>query len=230
MNLRPHRYNTFGPGIPLSFLAYHFEGFIQGDAGALFVGGAAGLSGVRRTFQALTTTSYKEDEMATSTIPKILNHQTLEIPLEELKEVREIWYGVCAFNQMLNKLDGDEEDLFALRHFHKPLRERFTDLLAGEPAWDQRMVEVEMESEKLTPLEAGNAEFTLAVKVEDLQKIIDAANQIEALLELLPDDSPVVPLLKPIDGLLGKALYGPAEVATAVLEASKRDEENGGDK
>jgi len=50
---------------------------------------------------------------------------------------------------------------------------------------------------------------TLAVNVEDLQKIIDAAQQIEALLELLPDGSPVVPLLKPIDGLLGKALYGP---------------------
>jgi hypothetical protein len=65
---------------------------------------------------------------------------------------------------------------------------------------------------------------TLAVNVEDLQKIIDAAQQIEALLELLPDDSPVVPLLKPIDGLLGKALYGHAEVATAVQEASERDE------
>jgi len=69
---------------------------------------------------------------------------------------------------------------------------------------------------------------TLAVKVEDLQKIIDAASQIEALLELLPDGSPVVPLLKPIDALFGEALYGPAEVATAVLEASKRDEKNGG--
>jgi len=69
---------------------------------------------------------------------------------------------------------------------------------------------------------------TLAVNVEDLQKIIDAAQQIEALLELLPDGSPVVPLLKPIDDLLGKALYGHAEVATAVLEASDREEENGG--
>jgi len=122
---------------------------------------------------------------------------------------------------------GDEDDLFALRHFHKPLCKRFTDLLAGEPAWDQRMVEVEMESEKLTPLKTNNAEFTLAVNVEDLQKVIDAAQQIEALLELLPDDSPVVPLLKPIDGLLGKALYGHAEVATAVLEASDREEKGG---
>ena len=85
-----------------------------------------------------------------------------------------------------------------------------------------------MESEKLTPLEADNAEFTLAVNVEDLQKIILAANQIEALLDLLPQDSPVVSLLKPIDALFGKALYGPAEVASAVLEASKRDEKNGG--
>ncbi len=73
-------------------------------------------------------------------------------------------------------------------------------------------------------------EKTLAVNVEDLQNIIDAASQIEALLSLLSDDSPVVPLLKPIDGLLREALYGHAEVATAVLEASDREEENGGDK
>jgi len=153
--------------------------------------------------------------------------ETLEIPLEELKEVREIWYSVCAFNQTLSKLDGDEEDLFALRQFHKPLHDRFTDLMAGEAAWDQRMGEVEMTSEKLTPLETNNAEFTIAVNVEDLRKIIDAAQQIEALLELLPDGSPVGPLLKPIDGLLGEALYGHAEVATAVLEASERDEKEG---
>ncbi len=68
---------------------------------------------------------------------------------------------------------------------------------------------------------------TLAVNVEDLQKIIDAAQQIEALMSLLPDGSPVGPLLKPIDGLLGKALYGHAEVATAVLEASDREEKGG---
>lgn len=152
---------------------------------------------------------------------------TLEMPLEELQEIREIWYGVCAFNQMLNKLDGDEDDHFALRHFHKPLRDRFTDLLAGKPAWDQRMGKVERASEELTPLEADNAEFTLAVNVEDLQKIIDAANQIEALLSLLPDGSPVVPLLKPIDDLFGKALYGHAEVASAVLEASDNEEKGG---
>ena len=65
---------------------------------------------------------------------------------------------------------------------------------------------------------------TLEIPLEDLQKIIEAANQIEALLSLLPDGSPVTPLLKPIDGLLGKALYGHAEVATAVQEASERDE------
>ncbi len=30
MDLRSsHDYNTFGPGISLSFFAYHFEGFIQ---------------------------------------------------------------------------------------------------------------------------------------------------------------------------------------------------------
>ena len=63
---------------------------------------------------------------------------------------------------------------------------------------------------------------TLAVNVEDLQKIIDAAQQIEALLELLPDDSPVVPLLKPVDALFGEALYGHAEVASAVLELADK--------
>lgn len=69
---------------------------------------------------------------------------------------------------------------------------------------------------------------TVAVDVEDLQKIIEAATQIEALLDLLPDGSSVVPLLKPIDALFGKALYGATELASAVQEASKRDEEKGG--
>jgi len=67
-------------------------------------------------------------------------------------------------------------------------------------------------------------EKTLAVNVVDLQKIIDAANQIEALLSLLPDGSPVITLLKPIDDLFGEALYGHAEVASAVLEATGREE------
>ncbi len=92
--------------------------------------------------------------MATSKILKNPDPQTLEIPLEELKEIREIWYGVMAFDRVLNKLDGDDDDCFALRHFHKPLCKRFTDLLAGEPAWDQRMVKVEMESEGFTQPEA----------------------------------------------------------------------------
>ena len=68
---------------------------------------------------------------------------------------------------------------------------------------------------------------TLEIPLEDLQKIIEAATQTEALLRILPDGSPVVPLLKPIDDLFGKALYGPNELASAVLEASDR-EENGG--
>lgn len=86
----------------------------------------------------------------------------------------------------------------------------------------------EIEGEELTQPEAGEpAEFTLTVNVEDLQKIIEAADQIEALLSLLPDGSPVLSLLKPIDALFGKALYGPAELATAVLEASKREEKRG---
>ncbi len=66
---------------------------------------------------------------------------------------------------------------------------------------------------------------TVAVDVQDLQKIIEAATQIEALLTLLPDESSVLPLLKPIDALFGKALYGPTELATAVLKASEREEE-----
>jgi hypothetical protein len=65
---------------------------------------------------------------------------------------------------------------------------------------------------------------TLEVPLEDLQKIVEAATQIEALLSLLPDESSVRTLLKPIDVLLGKALYGATEVATAVLAASERDE------
>jgi len=68
---------------------------------------------------------------------------------------------------------------------------------------------------------------TIVVEVEDLQKIILAANQMEALLSLLPDGSPVVSLLEPMDTLLRNALSGPAEVATAVLEASDREEKGG---
>ncbi len=64
--------------------------------------------------------------------------------------------------------------------------------------------------------------LTLAVNIEDLQKIIAAANQIEALLELLPDESPVLTLLQPIHDLFGESLYGHAEVASAVLEATGR--------
>jgi len=61
--------------------------------------------------------------MAKFKIPPNPDRQALEIPLEEMQEIREIWYGVCAFNQLLNKLDGDEDDQFALRQFHKPLRD-----------------------------------------------------------------------------------------------------------
>ena len=71
-------------------------------------------------------------------------------------------------------------------------------------------------------------ELTLAVKIEDLQKIIDAATQIEALLELLPDESPVRTLLKPVDALFGEALYGHAEVASAVLEPTGREKSKTG--
>jgi len=68
---------------------------------------------------------------------------TLEMPLEELKEIREIWYDVCAFNQMLNKLDGTEDDYFALRQFHNHIHKRFVELLAGEPGLDMRIVNLE---------------------------------------------------------------------------------------
>lgn len=81
-----------------------------------------------------------------------------------------------------------------------------------------------MANQKIPP---NSDRQTLEIPLEDLQKIIDAAQQIEALLSLLPDGSPVVPLLKPIDALFGKALYGPAEVASAVLEASDREEKGG---
>jgi len=40
MDLRSsHDYNTFGPGISLSFFAYHFEGFIQRMPGPLLLVG-----------------------------------------------------------------------------------------------------------------------------------------------------------------------------------------------
>ena len=68
---------------------------------------------------------------------------------------------------------------------------------------------------------------TLEVPLEDLQKVVAVANQIEALLDLLPDGSSVAALLEPMDTLFGEALYGAAEVATAVLEASKREEKGG---
>ncbi len=67
--------------------------------------------------------------------------------------------------------------------------------------------------------------ITIAVEVEDLQKIILAANQMEALLSLLPHDSPVVSLLEPMDTLFGNALYGPNELASAVKKVSEGDEE-----
>ena len=68
---------------------------------------------------------------------------------------------------------------------------------------------------------------TVVADVEDLQKIIEAADQLDALVKLLPDDLLVVPLLKPISASFGKALYGPTELASAVHKASEKDQKGG---
>ncbi len=78
--------------------------------------------------------------MTTATKEKEL---TLEMPLEELKEIREIWYDVCAFHQVLNGLDGSDDTYFALRQFHNLIHKRFVELLAGEPGLDMRICNLE---------------------------------------------------------------------------------------
>jgi len=151
--------------------------------------------------------------------PKILTNpdrQTLEIPLEELQEAREIWYSICAFKQMLNKLDGDEDDLFALRQFHKPIKERFTDLMAGEPAWDQRMVEVEMESEELTHPETDRPPMYKITKYEydmvknSYQRALEISNMIDADKEV--SVRAINTLLEPIYEDLSSVVEGAQEV------------------
>jgi hypothetical protein len=74
---------------------------------------------------------------------------TLKIPLEELKEVREIWYDVCAFNQALEGINDGGDASFALCRLHKPIKERLAELMMGEPSWDSRILDVEL------PLERG---------------------------------------------------------------------------
>ncbi len=74
---------------------------------------------------------------------------TLKIPLKELKEVREIWWDMCAFNQALEGIDDGGDASFALRRLHKPIEERLAELMMGEPAWDSRILDVER------PLEGG---------------------------------------------------------------------------
>lgn len=68
---------------------------------------------------------------------------TLEISLKELKEAREIWLDVCAFNQVLKGLDESDDNFDALVRFHKSIYERFNQLLMGEPEWDERMLNLE---------------------------------------------------------------------------------------
>ena len=68
---------------------------------------------------------------------------TLEIPLKELKEVREIWLDVCAFNHVLKELNDGDDSYDALLRFYRPIYERFNELLAGEPAWDSRIRDLE---------------------------------------------------------------------------------------
>ncbi|MDA2937181.1 hypothetical protein MYX75_02830 [Acidobacteria bacterium AH-259-A15] len=66
---------------------------------------------------------------------------------------------------------------------------------------------------------------TVAAGVEDLLQVIDAADQLQALVSLLEEHSPMAVLLTPIEDSFAKALYGPSELANAVEKASGRDEE-----
>ncbi len=68
---------------------------------------------------------------------------TLKMPLKELKEVREIWFDMCAFKQALEGIDDGGDASFALRRLHKPIEERLGELMMGEPSWDSRILDVE---------------------------------------------------------------------------------------
>ncbi len=65
---------------------------------------------------------------------------TLEMPLNDLEEIQELWRDVGAFHQVLIKLaEGDAEVYDSLLRLFNPIYERFGDLMAGKPNLDQRI-------------------------------------------------------------------------------------------
>jgi len=65
---------------------------------------------------------------------------TLEMPLNELEEIQELWRDVGAFKQVLEKLCEGEFDTYdPLFRLFNPINERFGDLMAGKPDLDQRI-------------------------------------------------------------------------------------------
>ena len=67
---------------------------------------------------------------------------TLEIPLEELEEIQELWRDVGAFQQVLDRLtEGQDETYDPLLRIFNPIYERFCGLMGREPDLDQRIVD-----------------------------------------------------------------------------------------
>ena len=65
--------------------------------------------------------------------PKKEKELTLEMSLEERKEIREIWCDVCAFHQALNGLDESEDTHFTLRQLHDGADGKQYANLPGKP-------------------------------------------------------------------------------------------------
>lgn len=69
---------------------------------------------------------------------------TLEMPLNELEEIRELWRDVGAFEQVLDRLAESNMGTYdPLLRLFKPINERFGDLMAGKPGLDQRIFDAE---------------------------------------------------------------------------------------
>ena len=64
---------------------------------------------------------------------------TLEMPLSELLEIRELSLDVSAFSELLNKLVDSEPEIYPLTRFFESIDTRFDELMSGRPGLARRI-------------------------------------------------------------------------------------------
>ncbi len=61
---------------------------------------------------------------------------TLEMPLEELLQIQELWLDLMAYSELLEKL---EPEVYVLNRFFQQIYTRFDELMSGRPHLDKRI-------------------------------------------------------------------------------------------